>query len=73
MAIDRRTLLVVSAALTGLSVLGGEAAAQGEGKSEVPGGAVTLTASVRTAALFPSASALPVATASGRELVPVSS
>ena len=47
MGIDRRTLLVSLAALTGLSVLGGEAAAQGEGKSEVPGGAVTLTASVK--------------------------
>ena len=47
MGIDRRTLLVVLAALTGLSVPGGEAVAQGEGKSEVPGGAVTLTAMVK--------------------------
>ena len=47
MAIDRRTLLVILAALTGLYVLGGEAVAQGEGKSELPRGAVTLTASVK--------------------------
>src|SRR4051794_27492093 len=47
MGIDRRTLLVVVAALTGLSVLGGEAVAQGEGKPDVPRGAVTLTATVK--------------------------
>ena len=47
MGIDRRTLLVVWAALMGLSVPGGEVVAQGEGKSEVPGGAVTFTAMVK--------------------------
>ena len=47
MGIDRRTLLVILAALTGLYVPGVEVVAQGEGKSEVPTGAVTLTASVK--------------------------
>ena len=47
MGIDRRTLLVGLAALTGLSVPGGEAVAQDEGKPEAPKGAVTLTATVK--------------------------
>jgi quinol monooxygenase YgiN len=47
MGINRRTLLAIVAALAGLSGVGGRAAAQGEGKSEGPKGAVTLTAMVK--------------------------
>jgi quinol monooxygenase YgiN len=47
MGINRRTLLASGTALAGLSVLGGEAVAQGAGNSEVPKGAVILTAMVK--------------------------
>ncbi|MDG3002398.1 putative quinol monooxygenase [Paludisphaera mucosa] len=47
MGIDRRTRLAFAAAMMGLVVLNGEAAAQGEAKSEAPKGVVTLTASLK--------------------------
>ena len=47
MGIHGRTLLVIGATLAGLSVLGGEAVAQGASHPEVPPGAVVLTATVK--------------------------
>jgi quinol monooxygenase YgiN len=46
MGMNRRTLLVIGAALAGLSALGREVVAQGTGSPDVPKGAVTLTATV---------------------------
>jgi len=46
MDINRRTLLASGTTLAGLSVLSGGTTAHGEGKAEVPKGAVILTAMV---------------------------
>jgi len=47
MGINRRTMLASGTALAGLTVLSGETKAQAAGNSEVPQGAVILTAMVK--------------------------